>query len=47
MNTIKLTELTVRELETVKGGIQDQDTIGTPCACPGTSADAFANQSDW
>lgn len=45
MNTIKLTELTVRELENVKGGINDEDSVGK-CLCNGLDADACEKKAD-
>lgn len=44
MKTIKLTELTVRELENVKGGHNDQDT--SSCVCNGLDVEACAAGAD-
>ncbi len=48
MKTIKLTELTVRELENVKGGINDQDSLSEAgkCLCNGHDVDACAAKAD-
>ncbi|WP_180327384.1 hypothetical protein [Labilibaculum manganireducens] len=47
MNTIKLTELTVRELEDVKGGIHDRDASPDDhCLCNGNDIDGCIKSAD-
>ncbi len=42
MDTIKLTELSIREMDVIKGGLIDHDSTDVSCLCPGTDVEVCA-----